>query len=144
MRTQVSFKPQINSPQKLTEQSTAAQNRSISEPVKDTHAETIELRRKLENHQKDKVATQKLQKRFESLRKQIDNLKLELDAKVLHCDKITEERDELRQKFEEAILDVQQKASTFHFLHDFLVKVDQMFILRYMMRWTKGQGNIQK
>lgn len=36
---------------------------------------------------------------------------MELDAKILHCDKMTEERDELRQKFEEAILDVQQKSS---------------------------------
>lgn len=71
----------------------------------------MELRRKLEHYQKDKVATQKLQKRFDSLRKQLDNVKLELDAKILHCDKITEERDELRQKFEEAILDVQQKSS---------------------------------
>lgn len=79
--------------------------------MRDTHAETIELRRKLENYQKDKHATQKLQKRHDALRKQLDNLKMELDAKVLHCDKITEERDELRQKFEEAVLDVQQKSS---------------------------------
>lgn len=88
-----------------------AQSRSITEPVKDTHAETIELRKKLDNYQKDKLATQKLQKRYDALRKQLDNLKLELDAKVLHCDKITEERDELKQKFEDAILNVQQKSS---------------------------------
>lgn len=88
-----------------------AQSRSITEPVKDTHAETIELRKKLDNYQKDKLATQRLQKRYDALRKQLDNLKLELDAKVLHCDKITEERDELKQKFEEAILNVQQKSS---------------------------------
>lgn len=65
----------------------------------------------MENYQKDKLATQKLQKRYESLRKQFDNLKMELDAKILHCDKITEERNEVRQKFEEAVLDVQQKSS---------------------------------
>jgi uncharacterized coiled-coil DUF342 family protein len=79
--------------------------------VKDNHAETIELRKKLENYKKDKQALQKLQKRFESLRKQLDNIKFELDAKVLHCDKLTEERDELKQKFEGAILDVQQRSS---------------------------------
>lgn len=99
--------------------------------MKDTHAETIELRRKLENYQKDKLATQKLQKRFESLRKQIDNLKLELDAKVLHCDKITEERDELRQKFEEAVLNVQQKSSLFQFLHEFLVLLTNLFLILF-------------
>lgn len=71
----------------------------------------IELRKKLENYQKDKLAMQKLQKRYESIRKQNDNMKMELDAKILLCDKITEERDELRQKFEDAILDVQQKSS---------------------------------
>ena len=42
----------------------------------------------------------KLQKRFDALRKQLDNIKLELDAKVLHCEKLKEERDALRQKFE--------------------------------------------
>lgn len=88
-----------------------AQSRSISEPVKDTHGETIELRRRLEHYQKDKLATQKLQKRHEALRKQVDHIKLELDAKMLLCDRITEERDELKQRFEEAILDVQQKSS---------------------------------
>lgn len=36
---------------------------------------------------------------------------MELDAKTLHCEKITEDRDVLRQKFEEAIVDVQQKSS---------------------------------
>lgn len=79
--------------------------------MKDNHAETIELRKKLENYQKDKLALQKLQKRFESLRKQLENIKFELDAKVLHCDKLTEERDDLKQKFEGAIIDVQQKSS---------------------------------
>lgn len=78
--------------------------------MKDTQSETIELRKKLEHYQRDKVAMSKLQKRFDALRKQLDNIKMELDAKILHCDKITEERDELRQKFEEAILDVQQKS----------------------------------
>lgn len=88
-----------------------AQTRSIAEPVKDNQAETIELRKKLEKYQKDKLTIQKLQKRFESMRKQNDNLKMELDAKILLCEKITEERDELRQKFEDAILDVHQKSS---------------------------------
>lgn len=84
----------------------------------------VDLRKKLESYQKDKLALQKLQKRFESLRKQLDNVKLELDAKILHCDKITEERDELKQKFEEAILDVQQKSSM---LHNFFMSINVLF-----------------
>jgi len=56
----------------------------------------------------------KLQKRFDALRKQLDNIKLELDAKVLHCEKLKEERDALRQKFEEAILNVQQRSSMYY------------------------------
>lgn len=56
----------------------------------------------------------KLQKRFDALRKQLDNIKLELDAKVLHCEKLKEERDALRQKFEEAILNVQQRSSMYN------------------------------
>lgn len=89
-----------------------AQSRSMIESsVKDTHSETIELRKKLEHYQRDKCAMLKLQKRHDSLRKQIDNINMELDAKILHCDIITEERNELRQKFEEAILEVQQRSS---------------------------------
>lgn len=54
---------------------------------------------------------QKLQKRFDGLRKQLEGIKLECDAKDLLCMKITEERDELRQKFENTVLEVQQKSS---------------------------------
>lgn len=104
--------------------SISAQSRTISEPVKDTHCETIELRRRLEHYQKDKLATQKLQKRHDALRKQVDHIKLELDAKILHCDKLTEERDELKQRFEEAILDVQQKSSE---SRCFMVEVTKSF-----------------
>lgn len=78
--------------------------------MKDIQSETIELRKKLEICQKDKASMQKLQKRYDALRKQLDSLKMELDAKVLHCEKLKEERDALRQKFEEAILDVQQRS----------------------------------
>lgn len=55
----------------------------------------------------------KLQKRYDALRKQLDNIKFELDAKVLHCEKLKEERDALRQKFEEAVLNVQQRSSMY-------------------------------
>lgn len=85
----------------------------MSEPIKETTFEAIELRKKLESCQKDKREMQKLQKRFDSLRKQLENVKFELDAKILHCDKLTEERDELNRKFEAAVLDVQQRTSKF-------------------------------
>lgn len=87
----------------------------IESSSKDTQSETVELRKKLEHYQRDKIAMQKLQKRFNALRKQLDSIEIELDAKILHCEKVTEERDELRQKFEETILDVQQKSSMLQF-----------------------------
>jgi hypothetical protein len=99
----------------------AAQTRSIMEPIKDNQAETVELRKKLENYQKDKISMQKLHKRCEKLQKQLDNIQMELDAKILHCEKITEERNALKQKFEEAILDVQQKSSMKNFLFDCII-----------------------
>lgn len=83
----------------------------IESSSKDTQSETIELRKKLEHYQRDKIAMHKLQKRYNGLRKQLESIQIELDAKILHCEKITEERNELRQKFEEAVLDVQQKSS---------------------------------
>jgi ABC-type phosphate transport system auxiliary subunit len=87
----------------------------IESSSKDTQSETNELRKKLEHYQRDKIAMQKLQKRYNGLCKQLDSLQIELDAKILHCEKITEERNELRQKFEEAVLEVQQKSSKFKF-----------------------------
>lgn len=108
-----------------------AQNRSIAEPVKDNQAEINELRKKLENYQNDRVSMNKLKKRYDSLRKQLDNLKMELDAKILHCEKITEERDELKQKFEEAVLEVQQKSSMMiaaHYIHSELLIIHVLYM----------------
>ncbi|CAO1415796.1 unnamed protein product [Diamesa hyperborea] len=87
------------------------QSRKLSDPLKDIQFEVNELRKKLEHYGRDKMSMQKLQKRFDALRKQFDGIKLECDAKELLCTKITEERDELRQKFENTVLEVQQKSS---------------------------------
>lgn len=102
----------------------------IESSVKDTHSETIELRKKLEHYQRDKCAMQKLQKRHDSLRKQMDNISMELDAKILHCDVITEERNELRQKFEEAILEVQQRSSMNFFFKCLNIFIDLFSFIR--------------
>lgn len=102
----------------------------IESSVKDTHSETIELRKKLEHYQRDKCAMQKLQKRHDSLRKQMDNISMELDAKILHCDVITEERNELRQKFEEAILEVQQRSSMNFFFKCLNIFIDLFLFFR--------------
>lgn len=92
-----------------------AQHRTMIESsTKDTQNETME-RKKLEHYERDKIAMKKLQKRYNALCKQLDTIQIELDAKILHCEKITEERNELRQKFEEMILDVQQKSSMLQF-----------------------------
>ncbi|KAL7030279.1 hypothetical protein ACKWTF_006598 [Chironomus riparius] len=107
----------------------SAQNKTIVEPVKDIQAETIELRRKLENYQKDKTSMLKLKKRCDALRKQLDNIKFELDAKVLHCEKLKEERDALKQKFEEAVLNVQQRSSMYDFKCPFFGESNNIFFV---------------
>lgn len=50
-----------------------------------------------------------MKSRFEKLQKQFDAFKWETEALKMHCEKLTEERDQLKSRFEEAALELQQK-----------------------------------
>ncbi len=89
------------------------QSKKASEPPKDALSETIELKKKLENYNRDKSALQKLKKRYGVLQKQHDDMKWEMEALQMRIEKLTEERDDLKSKFEDSVLDVQQKSSEF-------------------------------
>lgn len=57
-----------------------------------------------------------MKSRYEKLQKQFDAYKWETEALKMHCEKLTEERDQLKSRFEEAALELQQKTGDFFFL----------------------------
>lgn len=97
----------------LAEKDASTQNKKLLEPQKDSQSEILELRKKLEHYVRDKAATQKLQKRYNIVQKQFEDLTWESEALQMQCDKVIEERDQLKERFEEAVLEVQQKSSNF-------------------------------
>lgn len=85
------------------------ENKKLVEPLKAAQTEVAELRRKLENYDRDKRALSRTGNRFENVKKNLNNMKWETEALKMRCEKLVEERDQLKIKFEEAILELQQK-----------------------------------
>lgn len=85
------------------------ENKKLVEPLKAAQTEVAELRRKLENYDRDKRALSRTGNRFENVKKNLNNMKWETEALKMRCEKLVEERDQLKVKFEEAILELQQK-----------------------------------
>lgn len=77
--------------------------------MKEATAELSELRKKLENFNRDRAALQRSRNQFAGAAKQLNELKWETEALRMRCEKLTEERDQLKSKFEEAVLELQQK-----------------------------------
>lgn len=77
--------------------------------MKVAQTELNDLRKKLENLNRDRLALSRTKSRFSSASKQLNELKWETEALRMRCEKLTEERDQLKDKFEEAVLELQQK-----------------------------------
>lgn len=86
-------------------------NNNLIEPLNDAKIELNELRRKLENYQRDKKALARTGNRFDTIKKEFNNMKWEYEALKMRCEILTEERDALKEKFEKAVLELQQKAA---------------------------------
>lgn len=70
--------------------------------------EKAELTKKLENYDRDRAALRRSKMRSESSKGQLDEMRWELELLRMQCEQLTKERDLLRVRFEEAIVDVQQ------------------------------------
>lgn len=86
-------------------------NRMLTEPMKAAEIELVDLRKKLENFNRDRAALSRTKTRYSSASKQLNDLKWETEALRMRCEKLTEERDELKEKFEEAVMELQQKVT---------------------------------
>ncbi|XP_062542046.1 dynein regulatory complex subunit 4 isoform X2 [Armigeres subalbatus] len=87
-----------------------AENRRLVEPLKQSQSELIELRKKLQYYDRDKATLNRVKTRLGSTQKQLSSLKLESDVLQMRCEKLVEERDQLKNMFEKSILELQQKS----------------------------------
>lgn len=85
------------------------ENKKLVEPLKEARVELVELRKKLENYQRDKKALSRTSGRYDNVKKTMNDMRWETEALKMRCENLTEERDQLKNKFEEAILELQQK-----------------------------------
>ena len=102
------FKERAEKNEKIVSEVTA-ENRRLVVPLQEAKSEVAELRKRMENVERDRAALKRYQKRCETVEKLMNNQKWELEEVKLLLDNTTEERDSLKLRFEEAILELQQK-----------------------------------
>lgn len=88
-----------------------AENKKLTKPLENAQIELAELRRKLEHFNKERSALSRTKQQFAISTKQLNEVKWETEALRMRCEKLTEERDQLRGKFEETAVELQQKMS---------------------------------
>lgn len=86
-----------------------AENKRLLLPLQQTKAEVAELRKRMEHHERDRLALKRYKSRSANVEKQLDQHKWETEELRLLLQNVTDERDSLKLRFEEAILELQQK-----------------------------------
>jgi len=88
----------------------AQENKKLSEPLTRALKEVEKLRHELANYQKDKMSLQNAKSRLHVLETQLRDLTWEHEVLEQRHHHVEKERDELYDKFESTIYDVQQKS----------------------------------
>mmetsp|Transcript_4352 Transcript_4352/g.15055 ORF Transcript_4352/g.15055 Transcript_4352/m.15055 type:complete len:470 (+) Transcript_4352:14-1423(+) len=88
----------------------AQENKRLSEPLTKALKEVDELRKQLANYDKDKLSLQQTKARLLDTEKALKNLEWEHEVFEQRFEQVQGERDELYEKFESSIFDVQQKS----------------------------------
>mmetsp|Transcript_39800 Transcript_39800/g.104503 ORF Transcript_39800/g.104503 Transcript_39800/m.104503 type:complete len:518 (+) Transcript_39800:51-1604(+) len=88
----------------------AQENKKLSEPLTRALKEVEKLRHELANYQKDKMSLQNAKSRLHVLETQLRDLTWEHEVLEQRFHHVEKERDELFEKFESTIYDVQQKS----------------------------------
>lgn len=68
-----------------------------------------DLRKKLEHFNKERSALSRVRLQSAASAKELNSVKWEMEAFRMRCDAITEERDELKKRFGEIMIEMQQK-----------------------------------
>lgn len=89
----------------------AAENKRLTGPMKKGQLELAELRKKMENYDRDRSALKRTTGKANASAKQLSDVKWETETLRLRCEALTEERDKLKASFETAAMDLQQKTA---------------------------------
>lgn len=110
-----SLKEQIEALRKQCERSDrvaaemSAENRKLNEPLEQARKELVTLKRKLEFNERDKAQLSRLKHRNNYVEKQLKDLTWETEVLLLRNNTLVKQREELKEKFEEAVIELQQK-----------------------------------
>lgn len=86
------------------------ENRKLTKPLNDAQSELVELRKKLEHFKKERSALSRTKSLYTVTARELTATKWESEALRMRCDKMAEDRDHMQEKFEETMLEVQQKS----------------------------------
>lgn len=86
-------------------------NKNLTKPLEEAQLELKDLRRKYEHFNKERSALSRAKQQFVTTTKQLNELKWETEALRMRCEALVQERDQLKSKFEETTVDLQQKLS---------------------------------
>ncbi|XP_030380785.1 dynein regulatory complex subunit 4 [Scaptodrosophila lebanonensis] len=86
------------------------ENRKLKEPLERAKTQLADLKRKLEFYERDKIQMARLKVRNEKLDKRIKELTWEAEALILRNEGLAKERKELKLRFNELIVEIQQRA----------------------------------
>lgn len=77
--------------------------------MQQSQIELADLRKKLEHFNKERSALSRVRLQSAASTKELNSVKWEMEALRMRCDAITEERDELKKRFGEIMIEMQQK-----------------------------------
>uniref|UniRef100_A0A1I8NVA8 Dynein regulatory complex subunit 4 n=1 Tax=Stomoxys calcitrans TaxID=35570 RepID=A0A1I8NVA8_STOCA len=87
----------------------AIENRKLKEPLEQAKQELVVMKRKLEFYDRDRAQLSRLKTRNAQVEKQLKALTWETEALLLRNDTLVKEREELKNKFEDVVIELQQK-----------------------------------
>lgn len=77
--------------------------------MQESQTELADLRRKMEHLNKERSALSRVRLQSAATSKELNSVKWEMEALRMRCDTIAEERDELKKRFGEIMIEMQQK-----------------------------------
>lgn len=77
--------------------------------MQESQIELADLRKKFEHFNKERSALSRVQLKSAASTKQLNSVKWEMEALRMRCDAIATERDELKKRFGEIMIEMQQK-----------------------------------
>lgn len=81
----------------------------MTKPLQESQVELVDLRKKLENFNKERSALTRVRAQSAASSKQLNSVKWEMEALRMECDALTEERNEFQKRFKEIMIEMQQK-----------------------------------